>query len=239
MLFSLKLNAESGEIVIKSDRPVFDREQISKHFLTIEARDDLGLGNRNTVQLIINVEDVNDNSPRFLSSKYETRLKENHLIFESPVIVEAQDLDLNGVYTTIKSEFALFFVTSFFLHLGTKNSEISYRILHSDYPVESFSIDPITGVLKPIRPVDFEKLQNRRSANSINGNLRPINLVIQAQDHGLPSLFDETHVIVYVEDINDFGPKFESSSYETTISEDLVGGSTILQVIFEVFHSIQ
>lgn len=95
--FSLKLNAESGEIVIKSDRPVFDREQISKHFLTIEARDDLGLGNRNTVQLIINVEDVNDNSPRFLSSKYEMRLKENHLIFESPIIVEARDLDLNGM----------------------------------------------------------------------------------------------------------------------------------------------
>lgn len=96
--YSLKLNAESGEIIIKSDRPVFDREQISKHFLTIEARDDLGLGNRNSVQLIINVEDVNDNSPRFLSSKYETRLKENHLIFESPVTVEARDLDLNGMF---------------------------------------------------------------------------------------------------------------------------------------------
>jgi len=44
------------------------------------------------------VEDVNDNSPRFLSSKYETRLKENHLIFESPVTVEARDLDLNGMF---------------------------------------------------------------------------------------------------------------------------------------------
>lgn len=105
--------------------------------------------------------------------------------------------------------------------------------MHSDYPVESFSIDSVTGVLKPIRPVDFEKLQNRKNINNqISGNLRPINLVIQAQDHGLPSLFDETHVVVYVEDVNDYGPKFESSSYETTISEDLVGGSTVLQVRF-------
>lgn len=104
--------------------------------------------------------------------------------------------------------------------------------MHSDYPIESFTIDSITGVLKPIKPVDFEKLQNRKSINSISGNLRPINLVIQAQDHGLPSLSDETHVIVYVEDVNDFGPKFESSSYETTISEDLMGGSTVLQVMF-------
>lgn len=90
----------------------------------------------------------------------------------------------------------------------------------------------MTGLLKPIRPVDFEKLQNRKSVNSINGNLRPINLVVQAQDHGLPSLSDETHVVIYVEDVNDFGPTFESKSYETSISEDLSGGSTVLKVRF-------
>lgn len=118
-------------------------------------------------------------------------------------------------------------------YLGTKNSEISYRILHSDYPIESFSIDSVTGLIKPLRPVDFEKLQNRKSTtSSISGNLRPIILVIQAQDHGTPSLSDETHIVVYVEDVNDFGPKFESRNYETTISEDLVGGSTVLQVTF-------
>jgi len=125
------------------------------------------------------------------------------------------------------------------IYSGTKNSEISYRILHSDYSIESFSIDSVTGVLKPIRPVDFEKLQNRKHANNVIGNLRPINLVVQAQDRGLPSLSDETHVIVYVEDVNDFGPKFESGSYETTISEDLIGGSTVLQVIFVISRTVQ
>lgn len=49
----------------------------------------------------------------------------------------------------------------------------------------------------------------------------------------MPSLSDETHVVVYIEDVNDYGPRFESSSYETTISEDLVGGSTVLQVRFK------
>lgn len=131
----------------------------------------------------------------------------------------------------LRNKVKFHFFKCFFKYIGTKNSEISYRILHSDYPIDCFTIDPVTGVLKPIRPVDFEKLQHRKSTNSINGNLRPINLVVQAQDHGLPSLFDETHVVIYVEDVNDFGPKFESSSYETTISEDLVGGSTILQVL--------
>ena len=51
---------------------------------------------RNTVQLIVNVEDVNDNPPVFLQSRYEARLWENHMEFESPVYIEAVDLDLNG-----------------------------------------------------------------------------------------------------------------------------------------------
>lgn len=51
---------------------------------------------RNTVQLVINVEDVNDNAPVFLQSKYEARLWENHMEFESPLYIEAVDLDLNG-----------------------------------------------------------------------------------------------------------------------------------------------
>jgi hypothetical protein len=53
---------------------------------------------RNTVQLVVNVEDVNDNAPVFLQSKYEARLWENHMEFESPLYIEAVDLDLNGKY---------------------------------------------------------------------------------------------------------------------------------------------
>jgi hypothetical protein len=51
---------------------------------------------RNTVQLVVNIEDVNDNAPVFLQSKYEARLWENHREFESPLYIEAVDLDLNG-----------------------------------------------------------------------------------------------------------------------------------------------
>nr|CAD7402103.1 unnamed protein product [Timema poppensis] len=49
----------------------------------------------NTAQLIINVEDVNDNAPQFLHSKYEAHLLENKLEFESLLVIEARDLDLN------------------------------------------------------------------------------------------------------------------------------------------------
>ena len=64
--------------------------------MTVEARDDLGNGNRNSVQLIINIEDVNDNKPIFTQSRYEARLRENKIDFENMIRVEARDADLNG-----------------------------------------------------------------------------------------------------------------------------------------------
>lgn len=97
LLSSLNLNPISGVITVKqAGGDSFDRELITRHYLTVEARDDLGKGNRNTAQLIINIEDVNDNAPMFLANKYEARLLENERQFENPLILEARDNDLNG-----------------------------------------------------------------------------------------------------------------------------------------------
>lgn len=91
------MNPSSGVITVKTaGGPNWDREQVSRHFLTVEARDDFGHGNRNSVQLIINIEDVNDNYPIFTQNKYEARLLEGSLEFEQPLKVEARDADLNG-----------------------------------------------------------------------------------------------------------------------------------------------
>lgn len=90
------MNPLTGVITVKHPGPSFDRELVARHYLTVEARDDLGRGNRNTVQLIINIDDVNDNAPAFLQNKYEAVLLENADHFESPLVVEASDNDLNG-----------------------------------------------------------------------------------------------------------------------------------------------
>ncbi|KAL0831494.1 hypothetical protein ABMA28_002291 [Loxostege sticticalis] len=77
----LNLNPISGVITVKqAGGDSFDRELISRHYLT----------------LIINIEDVNDNAPMFLANKYEARLLENERQFENPLILEARDIDLNG-----------------------------------------------------------------------------------------------------------------------------------------------
>lgn len=90
------MDALNGVIIVKHSGPSFDRELVARHHLTVEARDDFGKGNRNTAQLIINIDDVNDNAPVFIQNKYEAVLLENADHFEAPLVVEASDKDLNG-----------------------------------------------------------------------------------------------------------------------------------------------
>ena len=60
----------------ESSTTFFDREKLNFHYLTVEARDDDGRGNRNTVELLIYVTDVNDNPPIFEAKQYEAYLPE-------------------------------------------------------------------------------------------------------------------------------------------------------------------
>ncbi|CAH0406856.1 unnamed protein product [Chilo suppressalis] len=198
----LHLNPISGVITVKqAGGDSFDRELVSRHYLTVEARDDLGRGNRNTVQLIINIEDVNDNAPMFLANKYEARLLENERQFENPLVLEARDIDLNG----------------------TKNSHIEYSIVGGDYK-NNFSIDPNLGIITPVGKLDFEQIPGD------NGNIRPIHLTVRARDFGVPALSSTVPVTIYVQDVNDHAPMFQQMIYKRSIPEDMPGGTSVLEV---------
>lgn len=146
------LDPIAGTISIKSPGGnFFDRELFAQHYLTVEARDDFGQGNRNSVPLIINLEDLNDNFPIFLQNKYETRLLENKKSFETTLKVEARDADLNG----------------------TRNSEVFYEIIEGEFK-ENFTIDARSGIILPKGPIDFERLSRS------NSNIRPIYLSVRS-----------------------------------------------------------
>ncbi|XP_044743020.1 cadherin-23, partial [Chrysoperla carnea] len=199
----LSLHPVSGVITVKiAGGASWDREVITRHFLTVEARDNLGSGNRNTAQLIVNIEDVNDNVPVFIQNRYETTLLENHINFESPLKVEARDLDLNG----------------------TKNSQVIYSISEG-LLMANFSINKRTGIMRPNHPIDFEKLPGPNI-----GNVRPLHFMIQGRDMGTPSLWSEVPLIVYLQDVNDHAPQFEKNFYNRTIPEDTPSGTSVLQV---------
>uniref|UniRef100_A0A182PGR0 Cadherin domain-containing protein n=1 Tax=Anopheles epiroticus TaxID=199890 RepID=A0A182PGR0_9DIPT len=200
----LHLDPHTGTVTIMaSESPVFDREIIQKHYLSVEARDNGGRGNRNTVPLILNVLDVNDNPPVFVQKRYEVRLKENAFEFESPIVVEARDNDLEG----------------------SPNSAVEYRLLsthHSDY----FHVDRRTGRLSVREAVDFERLEG----GSGGGDTRTISLTIEAVDGGEPPLGAEVEVMVYVQDVNDYAPVFLESQYAIVIPEDTPSGLPVLRV---------
>ncbi|XP_053612756.1 cadherin-23 [Plodia interpunctella] len=198
----LYLNPVSGVITVKeAGGNSFDRELISQHYLTVEARDDLGRGNRNTAQLVVNIEDVNDNAPMFLANKYEARLLENEAQFENPLVLEARDIDLNG----------------------TKNSHIEYSIVSGEYK-NNFTIDPNLGIISPVGGLDFEQIPGD------NTNIRPIHLTVRARDFGTPPLSSAAPVTVYVQDVNDHAPLFQQMLYRRSIPEDLPGGASVLEV---------
>uniref|UniRef100_A0A8D8Q5N3 Cadherin-23 n=1 Tax=Cacopsylla melanoneura TaxID=428564 RepID=A0A8D8Q5N3_9HEMI len=203
----LKLDPVSGILTVNSETELFDREQVDRHFVTAEARDELGFGNRNTVQIIINVLDKNDNAPTFLQNKYEARLLENKMDFEIPLIVEATDMDQNG----------------------TDNSAIYFSIIDTSVKTFNFTIDPVKGIIRPMQAIDFEHLA-RIQSDRTGVSSRSIKLYIKAQDMGTPSLSSKVLVNIYVEDVNDNSPTFEHGSYQCTVSEDLPGGSTVIQV---------
>ncbi len=181
----------------------FDREASDLHYLTVEARDDLGRGNRQTVELLLRITDVNDQAPVFRQEVYETFLVENSADFASPLVLEADDADEEG----------------------SDAAHVRYFIASSSGAAEAnFSIDANSGRLRPNGPVDYERM----SAVD-GGEERLFRLFVRARDQGNPSLFSDVTVNIFVLDENDHSPVFERTLYEVSVDEDLEGGTPIIQ----------
>lgn len=207
------MDSITGVISIKQVVGVaFDREMVSHHYLTAEAIDNVGLGNRNTIQLIIEIKDINDNAPIFLQRQYEVPLMENRNEFEYLLQLEARDNDLND----------------------TENSKITYEIVDGMYR-SNFIIDPELGILKPLHPFDYEELNEHvsqsRKKRHLERGIHEIDLLIRARDSGIPMLSTVVPVLVYVHDVNDNPPIFQKNFYHKVIPEDASSGSSLLQLV--------
>lgn len=207
-LCRLSLDAETGVITItQSGDKEFDRETFSLHFLAVEARDNLGDGNRNIVQVVLSIQDVNDNAPVFLENKYEANLYENKMNFENILQVRAKDLDTNN--------------------------QVTYEIIDNSELAQNFTIDALSGIIMPTYPMDFEDIDMDDIQS--NGAVWPIYLRVLARDDGEPSLSSNVSVIVYLHDINDNAPQFEREFYAVSILENTDGGTSITRVRFLTF----
>lgn len=114
-----------------------------------------------------------------------------------------------------------------FVCTGTRNSEISYALVSSEFS-RNFTIDPKRGLVTPVRPLDYEALPiNQGHKEKI---IRQLKLMVRARDAGTPSLTSDVPLIIYLKDVNDNAPVFERSLYRRSIAEDLPGGTSVIQV---------
>ncbi|XP_059170799.1 protocadherin Fat 1-like isoform X3 [Physella acuta] len=297
LLYSITSAASTGSLekfhigekdgVIVVDRPL-DREDLSRHLLTVQARDQGFLSKRSFARVEITLTDHNDHVPQFLSEVTRGQVYESAAVGTSVVQVMAVDSDkgLNAELTysilsgnadstfsidnhsgiisvakelnrqvhssfemlvsatdmgepplssTTKVEIAVTISTNSppkFLQkeysvelqenlpsgtvvtsvIATSLSTVVYAILRGDNE-GFFNINPNSGVIFTLRPIDYEKNQF-------------FNLTVMATN--IVSASQSVNVIVHIVDVNDNAPVFIHPVYVGNISESALQGSMVL-----------
>ncbi|TRY94257.1 hypothetical protein DNTS_025326 [Danionella cerebrum] len=172
-----------------------DREKRDQYELVVQASDGAKDPRRTTLTLFIRVLDVDDNSPIFSQSAYHAVLPENSPAGTVFLNISAVDPDLDANTT--------------------------YRIRTKDAR-DLFAVDPLTGELKSLRSLDFEKLLPNATTQTF---------VVEALDGGSgkmpPGL---ASVTVTVLDMNDFPPEFSQTLYRGMVAPNAVKGTVVTTV---------
>ncbi|XP_046717373.1 protocadherin alpha-2-like [Silurus meridionalis] len=130
--FSLEMQSDSVELVLQK---TLDREKESVIKLVLTAVDGGTPPRSGTMQIIINVLDINDNSPVFMKSLYKVKVHENTSVGTKILTVSAADED------------------------DGSNGEVSYSILSDarSSATELFTISPISGDITVKGNIDYEE----------------------------------------------------------------------------------
>ncbi len=151
----------------------------------------------NTTQLRVTLLDINDNSPSITQPTQLTYpINENSLGLNIQIRAEDADFSHNGtVYYTLDQS------------------------LNLDLVIRSFTIDPMTGWLNLITPLDYEQIQQTY-------------IVVTCSDYGTPvQLKSEIQLNISVIDLNDNAPKFvPETPRKFTLLESTQPGQRFLQL---------
>ncbi|KAG1665576.1 Protocadherin Fat 4 [Nymphon striatum] len=196
------LNPKTGAIIlletVDRDRPGNERA----FTFEVSAKDEKSTNVQNATSIIrVNINDVNDNSPKFDSDSYTLQIPENlPLGTEIQFRLKATDIDqgVNGkiIRYTAKSE--------------------DVRTLLKLLMYSMFIISPGTIILKA--SLDYEKKTKHTFA-------------VIAMDGGNPPKFGSARVDIQVTDINEFSPEFTDLPYEFFAEENAGKGTSIGHVV--------
>ncbi|XP_063086896.1 cadherin-related family member 2 isoform X2 [Cavia porcellus] len=177
-----EVDPTSGTVTVK-DGMLLDREKQAVYYLTLQATDGGGLSD--TTMLQIYLLDVNDNAPVVYGS-YNIFVQEEK--GNVSVIIEAYDND----------------------ERDTNNSRLVFSLLPGPYS-QNFSVDPNTGLLRNVGPLDREAIDLALEGRIV--------LTVRVSDCGVPPLSTEVNVTITVEDINDNLAVFTQSTYQFSVKE--------------------
>ncbi|XP_042523058.1 LOW QUALITY PROTEIN: cadherin-related family member 2 [Dipodomys spectabilis] len=181
-----EVDPDTGTVTVR-DSLNLDREQQTVYFLTLQATD--GGNQASTTTLEIHLLDINDNAPEVMGS-YNVFVQEGRGNVSLTIL--AQDKD----------------------QPGTNNSLLIFTLLPGPYS-HNFSLDPSTGFLTNLGPLDREAIDPALEGRIVLG--------VRVSDCGVPPQSTEVNVTITVEDINDNEPIFNQSSYQFPVAEQEPG----------------
>ena len=139
--------------------------------------------------------DENDNKPQFTKTSYTFGVREDIDHSKQPLIAEIRASDADAGL----------------------NADIRYSITGGNND-GTFAIDPYSGQLSVLKPLDYESTPAGYSLN------------VRAQDGGSPPKTNSVNVLIQVIDVNDNTPYFYTSVYHELVSEDVDVGYTIVRI---------
>uniref|UniRef100_A0A8C3TL74 Cadherin EGF LAG seven-pass G-type receptor 1 n=1 Tax=Chelydra serpentina TaxID=8475 RepID=A0A8C3TL74_CHESE len=182
-----------------------DYETIREYTLRIKAQD----GGRpplinSSGMVSVQVVDVNDNAPIFVSTPFQATVLENVPLGYSVLHVQAVDADSGD---NARLEYKL-------IDLSPSPGVVSPGG-DTGFP---FQINNSTGWITVSAELDRETVENYHFG-------------VEARDHGVPVMTSSASVAITVLDVNDNNPTFTETVYQLRLNEDAAVGSSVLTLI--------
>ncbi|KAK9298595.1 hypothetical protein QLX08_008094 [Tetragonisca angustula] len=166
-----------------------DREQVEFYSLNVCARDRGRPPRLGYLLVNVTVLDVNDNPPIFQQSDYVVALNESAPVGTRVLTVHAMDKD------------------------SEDNSKLTYYLPDSE---RQFTIDPETGTITTVEPLDCPQQSCTIAARLGDGCPKSCVITVFARDHGSPRQDGRTYVTVNLLDANDHDPEIKFSYFPST-----------------------
>nr|XP_036862660.1 cadherin EGF LAG seven-pass G-type receptor 1 isoform X3 [Manis javanica] len=185
-----------------------DFEAIREYTLRIKAQD----GGRpplinSSGLVLVQVLDVNDNAPIFVSSPFQAAVLENVPLGHSVLHIQAVDADA-GENARLRYRLVDTALTS----VGAGEAGSQDPGSATDFP---FQIHNSSGWITVCAELDREEVEH-------------YSFGVEAVDHGSPPMSSSASVSITVLDVNDNDPVFTQPMYELRLNEDAAVGSSVL-----------